>query len=169
MSAVLPTTSSYVPDSLDLDKASWIAKVSARAVAVISGLVLPLLLLALWQYAVSNRWLAEQMLPAPALVWQSLIELWENGDLTTNLAVSLSRFGWSLLIGGSAGFLLGLVMGVSRSAKAYVYPTFAVLAQFPVVGWVPLLIIFAGIGEPLKIAAISIAVVVPVAINTYKV
>jgi sulfonate transport system permease protein len=37
-----------------------------------------------------------------------------------------------------------------------------------VIGWIPLLIIFLGIDEGLKIAAISIAVVVPVTIATYK-
>ncbi|WP_338768873.1 ABC transporter permease [Massilia sp. METH4] len=140
----------------------------APAFNVAAGLILPLLLLGLWQYAVDQRWLAEQILPAPALVWQSLVELWDNGDLTSNLAISLSRLGWSLAIGGGAGFLLGIAMGISNTVKAYVYPSFQLVSQFPVIGWVPLLIIFAGIGEALKIAAISIAVVVPVAVNTYQ-
>lgn len=139
-----------------------------RAVDLAAGLILPLLLLGLWQYAVERHWLAEQILPAPALVWQSLAELWENGDLTSNLAISLSRLGWSLAIGGGAGLLLGTAMGISATIKAYVYPGFGLVSQFPVIGWVPLLIIFAGIGEALKIAAISIAVVVPVAVNTYQ-
>ena len=64
--------------------------------------------------------------------------------------------------------LLGFAMGLSRTLRAYLYPSFNVLAQFPVLGWVPLLIIFAGIDEALKISAISIAVVVPVTINTLK-
>ncbi|QBE63786.1 ABC transporter permease [Pseudoduganella lutea] len=143
-------------------------QLGTRAVNIAAGLILPLLLLGLWQYAVDQHWLAEQILPAPALVWQSLVELWDNGDLTANLAISLSRLGWSLAIGGGAGFLLGIAMGISPTIKAYVYPGFQLVSQFPVIGWVPLLIIFAGIGEALKIAAISIAVVVPVAVNTFK-
>jgi len=59
-------------------------------------------------------------------------------------------------------------MGLSRTLRTYLYPSFNVAAQFPVLGWVPLLIIFAGIDEGLKISAISIAVVVPVTINTLK-
>jgi len=145
--------------------AAWLA---ARALALATGLVLPLLLLAFWQYAVDRHWLAEQILPPPSLVRDSLVELWDNGDLTSNLAISLKRLGWSLLIGGGSGLLLGLAMGVSRTVKAYVYPGFQLVSQFPVIGWVPLLIIFAGIGEALKVSAISIAVVVPVAVNTYQ-
>lgn len=150
---------------------SWRAFATAfsRRVAIFAcGLLLPLLLLAVWQHAVDERWLAQQILPPPALVWQSLAELWGSGELASHLGISLSRFGWSLLIGGGSGLLLGLAMGISRSARAYLYPGFALVSQFPVVGWIPLLIIFAGIGEALKISAISIAVMVPVAVNAYK-
>lgn len=132
------------------------------------GLLLPLAILGFWQYAVSNELIAIQLLPPPELVWQSLHELWDSGDLTSNLAVSLSRIGWSVLIGSSIGWLLGFSIGLSKTARAYLYPSFEVFSQFPVVGWIPILIIFLGIDEGLKIAAISIAVVVPVTVATYK-
>ncbi len=147
---------------------SHLSHLATRAVDVAAGLILPLLLLGLWQYAVDRHWLAEQILPAPALVWDSLADLWYTGELGTHLAISLARLGWSLAIGGSAGLLLGLAMGVSAQARAYLYPGFQLVSQFPVIGWVPLLIIFAGIGEALKVSAIAIAVVVPVAVNTYQ-
>ncbi|MHA7685575.1 ABC transporter permease [Cupriavidus sp. PET2-C1] len=140
----------------------------ARAGYGVAGLVLPLLLLGLWQLGATRHWLPEQILPAPTLVWQSAVELWQDGELQKQLLVSLSRVGWSCLIGGSAGLLLGVAMGLSRSVRAYFYPTFEVVSQFPVIGWIPLLIIFVGIDEGLKISAISLAVVVPVTVNTYK-
>lgn len=132
------------------------------------GLLLPLAVLGLWQFAVTHEWIAVQLLPPPELVWQSLRELWESGDLTSNLAISLSRIGWSVLIGSAIGWLLGFWIGLSKTARAYLYPSFEVFSQFPVVGWVPILIIFLGIDEALKIAAISFAVVVPVTVATYK-
>jgi len=132
------------------------------------GLVLPALLYGLWLLAVERRWLPEQILPAPSLVWQSLQELWASGELQGHLLASASRVGWSLAVGGSAGLLLGLAMGLSRTLRDYLFPSFDVVSQFPVLGWIPLLIIFAGIDEALKISAISIAVTVPVAVNTLK-
>lgn len=132
------------------------------------GLLLPLAVLGLWKYAVIHEWIAIQLLPPPELVWQSLRELWESGELSSNLAVSLGRIAWSVLIGSIVGWLLGFSMGLSRTARAYLYPSFEVFSQFPVVGWIPILIIFLGIDEGLKIAAISIAVVVPVTVATYK-
>ena len=142
--------------------------VARRTVFVAAGLILPALIVLLWWAATAHRWVPEQLLPAPALVWQTLRELWASGDLHSHLAFSASRVAWSLLIGGSAGLLLGFAMGLSRTLRAYLHPSFNVVAQFPVLGWVPLLIIFAGIDEALKISAISIAVVVPVTINTLK-
>jgi sulfonate transport system permease protein len=161
----------YLPHSAAGPAPRWrmaALQLATRIVVFATGLVLPLLLLGLWQYAVHRRWLAEQILPPPALVWDSLVDLWQSGELLSNLSISLTRLAWSLAIGGGGGLLLGLAMGVSASIKAYLYPGFQLVSQFPVIGWVPLLIIFAGIGEALKISAISIAVVVPVAVNTYK-
>lgn len=154
------------------ERAAWLADsalgVVRRLGIIAAGLILPALIYGLWAVATERRWLPEQILPEPSLVWQSFNELWASGELLDHLAISASRVGWSLLIGGGAGLVLGFGMGLSRTVHAYVFPTFDVVSQFPVLGWIPLLIIFAGIDEPLKISAISISVVVPVAINTLK-
>lgn len=148
--------------------ARWLQPALLQAARGAAALLLPAALLVLWQIAVNKQWMPEQILPAPGLVLQTLVELWESGDLQTHLSISATRVGWSLLIGTAIGVLLGLGMGLSRLVNAYVFPTFDVVSQFPVLGWIPILIIFAGIDEALKIAAISIAVVVPVAVNTLK-
>lgn len=132
------------------------------------GLLLPVLALALWTYAYHHQWLPEQILPSPILVWQTFMELSQSGELPDNLLISLKRIGWSVLAGGSGGLILGFAVGLSRRAYLYLYPTFNLIAQFPVIGWIPLLLIFLGIGESLKIVAISLAVVVPVMVATYK-
>ncbi|GAA5000375.1 hypothetical protein GCM10023206_01870 [Acinetobacter puyangensis] len=143
----------------------WLGR---SGLSVILGLIVPILLLGFWQYVYQKQWLPEQILPSPVLVWQTFWELIETGELTENLVISLKRIGWSVLLGGGIGLLLGFVIGLSRKAYAYLYPTFNLIAQFPVIGWIPLLLIFLGIGESLKIVAISLAVVVPVMVATYK-
>lgn len=141
---------------------------SFRLNYLLLGLLVPVLVLALWYYMYHQQWLAEQILPSPTLVWQTFVELSQSGDLPDNLLISLKRIGWSVLAGGSIGLLLGFAIGLSRRAYLYLYPTLNLIAQFPVIGWIPLLLIFLGIGESLKIVAISLAVVVPVMIATYK-
>lgn len=151
------------PGQRIVDGAAWLAS-SAWTVAL--GLILPLLLYGLWWTAADRHWIAEQILPSPAFVWESLGLVWDSGELQGHIGHSARRAALSLLIGGSAGLLLGFAMGLSERAKAYVFPTFNALAQLPVLGWIPLLIIFVGIEEALKLSAISIAVVVPVALST---
>jgi sulfonate transport system permease protein len=146
-----------------VDAAQAVAKSSLN---VLLGLILPGLLFLLWWTAAERHWIAEQILPPPAFVWDSLKDVLQTGELLTHVKVSASRVGWSLLIGGTIGLILGFGMGLSRTFKAYVFPTFDVLAQLPVLGWIPLLIIFVGIEEPLKVTAVSISVVVPVALST---
>ena len=146
-----------------LDAAQAVAKGSLNALL---GLILPGLLFLLWWTAAERHWIAEQILPPPALVWDSLKDVLQTGELLGHVKVSALRVGWSLLIGGAIGLILGFGMGLSRTFKAYVFPTFDVMAQLPVLGWIPLLIIFVGIEEPLKVTAVSISVVVPVALST---
>lgn len=132
------------------------------------GLIVPSIVLAFWQIAVTRAWVAEQLLPPPSLVLLSVKELWETGDLQSHILITLQRIGWSLLLGGALGLALGFAMGLSRILRTYIQPTFLVVAQLPVIGWIPLLIILLGIGESLKIAAITIAVFVPFAVNTSR-
>jgi sulfonate transport system permease protein len=145
-----------------------LARLGHAALTVALGSILPGLLFGLWWLATDRHWVAEQILPSPAFVWESLGIVLESGELQGHVVFSAKRVAWSLLIGGGAGLLLGLSMGLSRTIKAYVFPTFDALAQLPVLGWIPLLIIFVGIEEPLKITAVSISVVVPVALSTLQ-
>ncbi|MCH7336273.1 ABC transporter permease [Acinetobacter sp. NIPH 2699] len=135
---------------------------------VLIGFIVPFVVLVLWHFLYKSQWLAEQILPSPQLVWQTFWELLGTGELSENLLISLQRIGWSVLLGGGIGLVVGFAIGLSRKAYDYLYPTFNLIAQFPVIGWIPLLLIFLGIEESLKIVAIALAVVVPVMVATYK-
>lgn len=132
------------------------------------GLLLPVALLALWQIASKFSWLPEQILPPPSLVALTTLELWQTGELSLHFAVSAERIFWSVSIGIAVGGLLGIWLAMVQGTKAYVLPSINLLSQFPIVGWIPLLMIFLGIDEALKISAISLAVIPPILIATYK-
>lgn len=140
----------------------------SRGLKWICGLALPLLVLCLWSVAAHRQWLPEQILPAPQLVWSTTIELWQSGDLQFNFLISAQRIFWSVSLGVSIGLILGAWFALSNRAQRLVYPTIQLVAQFPIIGWIPLLMIFLGIDEALKIVAISLAVVSPVLIATFK-
>lgn len=127
--------------------------------------LLPLGLLLLWQIASTNQWMSEQVLPAPTVVWLSLLEL-SHGELWAHLSISLQRLFWGLLGGISIGVLLGALLGASPRAERTVFPTFAALAQVPTLAWIPLFMLLFGIGEALKLVVMIKAVIVPITIHT---
>jgi sulfonate transport system permease protein len=140
----------------------WIA-LSGR---VLLGLLFPLAALLAWTLSARNGWLPIQILPEPELVYQTLAEMVASGELAQNLGISLTRVLYGFAAGALAGLALGALMGLSPTVEDYVKPLLTAIAQVPVIGWVPLLILMAGIGETMKIIVIAKAAFVPVVLNT---
>lgn len=132
-----------------------------------AALLLPAVLLALWHTAVTRDWVSAQILPPPALVLQTFLDLARSGDLWFELSISLQRVLVGSLLGGLTGLALGLAMGLSRQVEAYLWPLFQAIAHVPVLGWIPLLMMLVGIDEGLKYLVIAMAVLVPMTINTF--
>lgn len=132
------------------------------------GIIFPIALLYLWHVSVERNWVNPLLLPAPELVWVALKDLYQTGELWSNLSVSLSRIGYGFSAGIILALALGLTMGLSRRAEAYIWPTFKAINLVPVIGWIPLLILLVGIDEALKIILIAKAALVPMTINVFK-
>lgn len=132
------------------------------------GAIFPIALLYLWHVSVERNWVNPLLLPAPELVWVALKDLYQTGELWSNLSVSLSRIGYGFSAGIVLALVLGLTMGLSRRAEAYIWPTFKAINLVPVIGWIPLLILLVGIDEALKIILIAKAALVPMTINVFK-
>lgn len=132
------------------------------------GAIFPIALLYLWHVLVERNWVNPLLLPAPELVWVALKDLYQTGELWSNLSVSLSRIGYGFSAGIVLALVLGLTMGLSRRAEAYIWPTFKAINLVPVIGWIPLLILLVGIDEALKIILIAKAALVPMTINVFK-
>ncbi len=140
----------------------------ARAGTVLAAAILPATLLALWQLVADREWVSPLILPPPAVVWQTLRELWGDGTILSNLSVSAVRVAKGFGIGAAIGLALGAAFGLSSSFRSYVQPTVFAVYQVNVMAWIPLLILLFGIDEPLKTAAITYSAALPVTVNTAK-
>jgi sulfonate transport system permease protein len=129
------------------------------------GLLVPLLVFAAWWLTAARGWVAPQILPPPARVGQTLVEQLASGELLRHLAISLTRVAAGFLTGSALGVALGTAMGLSRRAEDYLYPSFRAVSQVPVLGFLPLAMMWLGIGETLKVAIIAQACLIPVALN----
>jgi sulfonate transport system permease protein len=150
----------------------WLNLQGNSAIKKFAGLVIPfifpLVLLGLWQLASDKGWVAEQILPAPLVVYQSFLDLIDSGQLQEHLIGSLTRVGIAFSIASILGVTLGIFLGISRRAEAYIAPLFEVYAQTPVIAWIPIGLLLFGITEKLAVALIAIAAIVTIIMNTYK-
>jgi sulfonate transport system permease protein len=128
--------------------------------------LLPLALLALWQVATSAGWLAPQILPTPATVAATFVDLITGGDILDSLAISLRRITLGFAIGTVVGLPIGIALGRSARLEQYLGPSLRAIAQVPSLGWLPFLMLIFGLGETLNYVIIAKACFIPIALNT---
>lgn len=126
------------------------------------GLIVPALLLLLWQLVVNAGVYSRSQLPAPVDVVLALRELFDLKQLWPNVAASLRRVGIGFAFGATAGVLLGLAVGSSRKLETLLAPTLQAFRAVPSLAWVPLLILWLGIDEGPKLVLIAIGALFPV-------
>lgn len=129
-------------------------------------LLLPFALLLLWWAAGHFALITSQVLPGPDAVLATAHELVAGGQLQEAVAISMQRVVLGFLAGCSVGAALGASMGLSERASDYLYPLLRMGAYVPLLGWLPLLMIWLGIGETLKVVLVAQAALLPVALNT---
>jgi len=134
---------------------------------VARGIVVPLLLLGAWWGLARWELVPPLFLPSPGKVASAFFSLWEKGILPFNLKVSFLRFFIGSLLGITGGFLLGLLLGISRTLEKLVAPLFNAVRQVPLLAWIPLIILFFGIAEASKIFFIAIGSSFPIVLSTF--
>jgi sulfonate transport system permease protein len=130
-----------------------------------ASLLVPLLLLGLWNMMARCGWLPDQILPAPGVVLATLREFTASGELGDATLISLQRVAEGFLVGAGGGLLFGGAIGLSSRLNSLFGPTFLALAQVPLLAWMPLMILLVGIDEALKVILIGIATFIPVVLN----
>lgn len=98
-------------------------------------------------------------LPSPAAVWAAGVEMAANGELLTDLAASLGRIGLGFALALLISIPLGFAMGTLGWAQPLLEPAIGILRYLPASAFIPLLIIWLGIGEASKVALLVLGVV----------
>lgn len=133
-----------------------------RSVRIALGAVLPVLLLVVWQLITSAGLVRSYQLPAPASVWTAAVDLAQRGLLGQYVAISTQRVLIGFAVGATLGLVLGSLVGLSRLVAALLQPILGALRAVPSLAWVPLLLLWMGIGEEPKIVLIAIGAFFPV-------
>ncbi|MGW7284384.1 ABC transporter permease [Streptomyces sp. NPDC054847] len=127
----------------------------------------PALLIAVWWAASAGGFLDPRILSGPGSVLATAADLVADGRLQGNVLISLQRAGLGLLFGVAAGVTLAVVAGLSRTGEYLVDGPLQIKRAIPSLAMLPLLILWLGIGEQMKVTVIALGVAVNMYINTY--
>src|ERR1700694_900334 len=109
--------------------------------------------------------------PTPAEVARALQQITIRGYADGKLHEHFFHSCMLVLMGFAAavaiGIPLGMLMGWSRAAEAVVNPVFLLLRPIPPLAWIPLAIVWLGLGDAAEVVVISFAALVPSLINSY--
>jgi NitT/TauT family transport system permease protein len=128
--------------------------------------------LGIWQLAVMSGLVDSDRLPAPTKIFGTLVYKVYNKqpdgnvlfiNIMASLQVALSGFFTAIII----GIPLGLVMGWWKKADRFIRPIFELVRPIPPIAWIPLIVVWMGIGLQAKAMIIFFTTFVPCVINSY--
>jgi sulfonate transport system permease protein len=142
-------------------------RVPVRIPRLARRVVGPLAVLGLWQLVCSLGVFTEVEVASPVQVFDAARQLWEQGALQSNLLISLQRVVEGLAVGVFLGVVLAVMAGLFRLGEDLLDPVIHMARSVPIVGLLPLVIIWFGVGETPKIFLIALGTTFPVYLNTY--
>ena len=128
--------------------------------------VIPVLFLAVWEYAGRKGSINVSILTMPSKIVAGFIELWEDNKYQTYITVSSLRFAKGFVLGAVSGLVLGTILGLSKKVNEYLGAVFSLLRSIPLIAWVPIAILTLGVGEFTKTVLVGIGCFWSVFLNT---
>ncbi len=132
------------------------------------SLATALALIALWFLVTGMGWVRPLFLPSPAAVWGKFVlaatEGVSNSTLVQHTLASLGRVLGAFFLALAVAVPLGILMGVNRVVRGLLDPIIEFYRPLPPLAYLPLIIIWLGIGEFPKVFLIFLAIFAPMAI-----
>jgi taurine transport system permease protein len=138
---------------------------------LVSGASVAALLLAWYLATGPLELLSAMQLPSPADAYDALLEIagagYADGTLWQHIVASTGLVLYGFAAAALTGVPLGILMGRSRLVEAYVNPVFQIVRPIAPIAWIPLTILWFGLGTSAKVFVIWLAAFAPTVINTH--
>ena len=137
-----------------------------RAYQLFLAVIAPLTVLLIWALGSNLGLIRASILPSPQRVLSTLISLCTSGQMAEDLSISMLRVLRGFGLGAVCGIIIGSLMGFSKTANKVLGSLVSIRRPVPMLAWVPLFILWLGIGESSKTAVIFIGSLWSVLLNT---
>jgi NitT/TauT family transport system permease protein len=138
-----------------------------RIRSVCRGALTLLLVAIVYEALARSGWFAPALMPTLERIAGTLVAILADGSMVAHAATTLYRvlFGFSLAI--LAGLPLGILMGRSRRIENFVLPLASALMPIPSLAWVPVFILWFGLGNTVSILIVFYASLFPMLLNAW--
>ena len=158
----------HLPATLTVDERPLAGRLGPGRRRRFAAALGPSLLIALWAAGSAIGVIDPRTLSAPWTVVTTAQDLLVDGRLQQNLWVSTQRAALGLLIGVAGGVVLAVLSGLSRLGEALIDGPVQIKRAIPSLALLPLLILWFGIDEQMKIITIALGVFVPIYLQTHS-
>ena len=135
------------------------------------GVATFVVLAAAWAAGSAQQWIPTIYFPPPGEVWAALqqvvVQGYADGRLHQHFFHSCLLVLYGFVAAVAIGVPLGMAMGASRRAEALLNPAFLLIRPIPPLAWIPLAIVWLGLGDGAKVLVIWFAAFVPSVINSF--
>ncbi|MFD1609744.1 ABC transporter permease [Oceanobacillus luteolus] len=132
---------------------------------VILGSIIPVTLLIIWEGLSRLEVLPAYQLPAPTVIFNTILTMAQDGTLWSHIGITTIRVFQGFILGTIVAIILGSLVGFYKKAEQLLDPMLQAFRSIPSLAWVPLFILWMGIGEPSKVTMIAVGVFFPVYLN----
>ena len=135
---------------------------------IVLGVIGTFAVLAAWEIAARGGFINASIFPSPSLAIESATQKLEPTDVIGHIAWSLYRVAVGFFLGALAGIIVGIAAGWYKFASVLLRPLIELFRPIPPLAWIPLAIIWFGLGEPSKFFIIFLGAFFPVVTATYR-
>jgi NitT/TauT family transport system permease protein len=122
---------------------------------------------ALYEALARSGWFAPALMPTLPKIAGTLLVALTDGSMLTHAAATLYRVLAGLALAIAIGLPLGILMGRSRAVENFVLPLASALMPIPSLAWVPVFILWFGLGNTVSILIVFYASLFPMLLNTW--
>lgn len=133
---------------------------------ILLALIPPAIIIFAWFYATNFGNVPQAILPKISLVKDAFVSSTKSGQLLNDLKESLGSVLRGYFTAAIIGIVLGSLMGMFKTVKTILQPTITCIRSIPMIAWMPMIILWCGIGQLSKVVLIVIAAVFPILVNT---
>ncbi len=119
-----------------------------------------------WALVAGAQFYPEYLFPSPFKVAEKLIALTANGEIFRHIGASMYRLGLGFIVGFLLALPLGILIGINKAASNFFTPPTTFFQAIPGLAWVPLAILWLGIGHKAVTFIIFNSVFFPILFNT---